>query len=177
MDISIGKESTLYLQGRSLNMAIGPELKSKADVFFTTKKVEASVQVDKFFEGAGEYEVQGVMVDGVSTGGGNTSYHITTEGVTLAAVVLDQVEDLDDQMLECLEPADILVLWLKAGTVQEVAQLMSRFDAHQLIPAQLPCQIDALEKELQLSSEKLAKLKLNAKNYVDGIRLLTVLGE
>lgn len=176
MDISIGKEKALYLHGRSLSMAIGPDLQTDIDVFFTTNGIDKANRARKFFRGAGEYEVQGVMVDGISTGNKNTSYHVIVEGVTLAAVALDSVNDLDDQMLEKLEPANILVLWLKEGSAQEVAHLMSRFDAHQLIPASLPCQIDVLEKELQLTSENAAKIKLNAKNYIDGTRLLTVLG-
>jgi hypothetical protein len=175
MDISIGKDNALYLHGRNLSMAIGPDLQTNVDVFFTTNGGDFVDQAGKFFRGAGEYEVQGVMVDGVSTGDKNTSYHVIADGVTLAAVSLVSVNDLSDEMLEKLEPANILVLWLKEGSAQDVAQLMSRFDAHQLIPANLPCEIDALEKELQLTRENTSKIKLNNKNYTDGIRLLTVL--
>lgn len=175
MDISLGKNTTLFLHGRDVTMAIGPALETKADVFFTTNGSEPQVEAEKFFQGAGEYEVQGVMVDGVASGSGVTSYHAIYDGVSIAAVTLHKAEDLTDEMLEHLQPANILVLWLAEGTAQEVAQLMARFDAHQLIPAQIPCDIDALEKELQLKAEATPKLKLAAKNYLDGTRLLTTL--
>lgn len=175
MDISLGKDTTLFLHGRDVTMAIGPSLESKVDVFFTTKGVEPKAEAEKFFQGAGEYEVQGVMVDGVASGKGLTSYHAIYDGVSIAAVTLQKAEELTDEMLEHLQPSHMLVLWLEEGTAQDVAQLMSRFDAHQLIPAQVPCDIASLEKELQLKSEATPKLKLSTKNYTDGVRLLTTL--
>lgn len=175
MDISLGKDTTLFLHGRDVTMAIGPNLEIKTDVFFTTKGTEPKVEVGKFFQGAGEYEVQGVMVDGVSTGKGLTSYHAIYDGVSIAAVTLQKAEDLTDEMLEHLQPSHVLVLWLEDGTAQDVAQLMARFDAYQLIPAQVPCDGESLEKELQLKTEVIPKLKLSTKNYTDGIRLLTTL--
>lgn len=175
MDISLGKDTTLFLHGRDVTMAIGPSLEIKTDVFFTTKGAEPKAEVSKFFQGAGEYEVQGVMVDGVATGEGLTSYHAIYDGVSVAAVTLQKAEDLTDEMLEHLQPSHVLVLWLEDGTAQDVAQLMARFDAYQLIPAQVPCDSESLEKELQLKAEAIPKLKLSTKNYTDGIRLLTTL--
>ena len=175
MDISLGKNSTLFMHGRDITLAIGSTLETKTDVFFTTKGTEPQAEVGKFFQGPGEYEVQGVMVDGVATGPGLTSYHAIYDGVSLAAVTLHKSEDLTDEMLEHLQPANLLVLWLEEGSAQDVAQLMARFDAHQLIPAQIPGDIDTLEKELQLKVETVPKLKLAAKNYLDGTRLLTTL--
>lgn len=175
MDISLGKDTTLFIHGRDVSIAIGPNLDIKTDVFFTTQGATPNAEVGKFFQGAGEYEVQGVMVDGIATGSGTTSYHIIHDAVSLAAVTLQRVDDLTDEMMECLRPADVLVLWLSQGTAQDIAQLMASFDAFQLIPAQMPCDIDTLEKEMQMKAEVMPKLKLSAKNYVDGARLLTVL--
>ncbi len=175
MDISLGRDNTLYMHGRDVMMAIGPELSAKTDVFFTTKGVEPKAEAGKYFQGAGEYEVQGVMVDGVATGQSATSYHVLTDNVNVAAVALHKAEDLTDEMLERLQPSHVLVLWLEEGSAQDVAQLMSRFDVNQLIPARVPCDLEALEKELQLQIETTPKLKLAAKNYADGVRLLTAL--
>lgn len=177
MDISLGKDNALHLQGRGVSMAIGPSLLIKADVFFTTNGIEPKVEVGKYFQGAGEYEVQGVMVDGVATGKGVTSYHVIAESISLAAVTLNKAEDLTDDMLESLQPSKVLVLWLAEGSVQDVAQLMSRFDVGRLIPAKIPCDIDSLEKELQLKAETVSRLKLTPKDNIEEIRLLTVLDE
>ena len=110
MDISLGKDTTLFLHGRDVTMAIGPSLEIKTDVFFTTKGTGPKAEVGKFFQGAGEYEVQGVMVDGVSTGKGLTSYHAIYDGVSIAAVTLQKAEDLTDENEHAIRP------WKKPAT-------------------------------------------------------------
>lgn len=175
MDISLGKDNTLYLRSHSILMAIGLNLSKKVDVFFTTNGIDHSALASKIFDGAGEYEVQGIMIDGVATGQGVTSYHTVADNISLAAVTLNRVEDLTDDMLESLQPSQILVLWLEYGSAQDVAQLMSRFDVDRLIPAKMPCSLDDLEKELQLKADTVARLKLTGKEQSDELRLLTVL--
>lgn len=174
MEISLHKDATLQLHIKGVAVVIG-EHPTKADVFLGLKAGTEASEATRWFSGPGEYEVRGVMVDGVQTGEAQVSYHVTSDGLMLAAVALAKSEDLTDDMLELLQPAACLALWVSEGTAAEVAQLIARFDAQRIIPVALPCPLEELEKALQLTAETDEKIRISSKDLADGIQKLVAL--
>lgn len=174
MEISRHKDNGLQLHVKGVTLVIGDH-PAKADVFLGLQSgVEAGESV-RWFSGPGEYEVRGVMVDGVQTGESAVSYHVTADGIMLAAVKLSKPEDLTDSMLEHLQPASSVALWLTEGSATDVAQLIARFDAQRILPIDLPCSQEELEKALQLTAESHEKLRVTAKDLADGSQKLIAL--
>ncbi|MBP9827112.1 hypothetical protein KBC99_01380 [Candidatus Saccharibacteria bacterium] len=175
MEISRLKDNTVRLAVQRLSFEVGQTSPDKSDVFLATKPLsERSADHLRWFDGPGEYEVEGVMVDGIMTGEA-VSYHITHDGMMLAAVTLSAASDLTDDILEKLQPAHILLLWLTSGNDKDTAQLISRFDATIIIPVQMECSIEALETAMQLKTEELERIKINSKDLVDaGQRLINL---
>lgn len=172
MEITPEKNHGLRLSAKSTTLAIGVEPGIKADVFLGLQATPEVTGYERWFTGPGEYEVRGVMIDGVQTGPGLISYHVLSDGVMLAAVHLKAAADLTDAMLEHLQPSAAVALWVDEASAQELAELIARFDVQRILPMQLPCSLDELEKALQLTAEPVDKLRLNVKELADGAQKL-----
>ncbi len=172
MEITLENNASLRLATKSTSLVVATEPGVKADVFLGLHSQPAVSGYERWFAGPGEYEVRGVMVDGVQTGEGLTSYHVSSEGVMLAAVSLKAPADLTDSVLEHLQPSAALALWVEEGTAQELAELIARFEVQRIFALHLPCELVELEKALQLTAEKVEKLRLTTKELADGSRKL-----
>lgn len=175
MDILLSKDQSIYIAGKSAHLAVGPANDTSADVFFATTASQRTGKSSKIFSSAGEYEVQGVMVDGVATSEDLVSYHIIVDGVRIVALSLSKPKDLTEGILEKLQPADTVLLWLSEGTSEDIVSIFSRLEANYLIPVQVPVSIKELEKDLQLHVETTTKLKLSARDIADDKRALIIL--
>lgn len=175
MELTLGKDNSIYIAAKSAHIAVGPKNETDTDVFFATEIGVASAKAKKYFSSPGEYEVQGVMVDGLMTGEKVVSYHMIVDGVRYAAVSLHAVADLTDAIAEKLQPADAVLLWLKEGKAEDIVSLFARLEANYLIPAQLPIPSEDLEKDLQLKAEIVPKLKLTTKDLAEEKRALVIL--
>jgi hypothetical protein len=109
MELTLGKDHSIYIAAKSANIAVGQKNETSTDVFFSTELGISAAKAKKYFSSPGEYEVQGVMVDGLMSGEKVVSYHIIVDGVRYAAVSLHGVADLTDAIAEKLQPADVLL--------------------------------------------------------------------
>lgn len=175
MEITLGKDHSIYIAAKSAHIAVGQKNEAAADVFFATESGTSAAKAKKYFSSPGEYEVQGAMVDGVMTGEKVVSYHMIVDGVRYAAISLNGVGDLTDAVAEKLQPADVVLLWLKEGKTEDIVGLFARIEANYLIPVQIPMPPEDLEKDLQLKAEVLPKLKLTTKDFAEEKRALIVL--
>lgn len=172
MEISRLKDNTVRLAVQRLSFEVGEASPDKSDVLLATKPLtEQQADHLRWFDGPGEYEVEGVMIDGVRTGE-TISYHITHDGMMLAAVTLSNPSELTDDILEKLQPTNILLLWLKHANDKETAQLISRFDASLIIPINLECDIEQLATVMQIQTEAVEKIKVNPRDLVEATQRL-----
>lgn len=177
MELTLGKDHSVYVAAKSANIAVGQKNDIATDVFFSTEVGISGAKAKKYFSSPGEYEVQGVMVDGLMSGEKAVSYHMIVDGVRYAAVSLHGVADLTDAIAEKLQPADVLLLWLKEGKTEDIVSLFARLEANYLIPVQIPMPTEELEKDLQLKAEVVPKLKLTTKDLTEEKRALIVLSD
>jgi|GEM_PF-5771280 len=63
-------------------------------------------------------------------------------------------------MLEGLQPAQVLFIWLEEGKAADISSLLSRFEAAILVPVQIPVEVAELEKDLHLPTETTQRTKL-----------------
>ncbi len=171
MEISLLQPHILRVHGKGVTLGLG-DGNPKLDVFFSTKLGAEISHAQRGFSRPGEYEVQGVMVDGVQSGENAVSYHVTAEGNMLAAVSVKSPADLTDAMLEVLQPAQMLALWVAEGSAADIAQLVARCDVQKIIPVDIPVEMDELAKVLQLTPEKSDKLKVTNKELAEGAQVL-----
>lgn len=165
--------TSLKLSVNQIDIVIGPDV-TAGDVQLVTKHVidTATVKNVRRFYGPGEYEAQGVMIDGVSAGSDDISYQLINDGIAIAALSVADSAAVSDEVVDHLQPAHILCIWLESGTPQDFTTIMGRFESSIIIPIKLPFGIEEAEKELQLKSESLAKVKLTSKDIGTDLRRL-----
>ena len=163
----------LKITVNQIDIVIGPNV-STGDVQLVTKSIvdTATEKNVRSFYGPGEYEAQGVMIDGVSAGSDDISYQLINEGIAIAALSIENLAALSDEVVDHLQPAHILCIWLETGSAQDFTALMGRFESSVIIPIKLPLEIPEIEKELQLKSEALQKVKLGSKDIGTDVRRL-----
>jgi len=161
MDLQRLNQTTIEITLNRRSVTIGLSSPESGDIRLAlADKKDISELVAGYFQEPGEYEVQGVMIDGVQTGEQRVSYHILEDDVACAAVALLKADDLTDAMLEGLQPAQVLFIWLEEGKVADVSSLLSRFEASVLVPVKIPVALDELEKALHLPTETTKRTKL-----------------
>lgn len=163
----------LKITVNQIDIVIGPAV-TAGDVQLVTKHIAdtAVVKNVRRFYGPGEYEAQGIMIDGVAAGADDISYQLMCDGIAVAALSIADVSALTDEVVDHLHPAHVLCLWIGSSTVQEFTTLMSRFESSIIIPVSLPIELAEVEKELQLKAESTQRLKIGAKDMGTELRRL-----
>ena len=147
------------------SVVIGPEGGQSGDVVLYTKipDQEVAMQAGVFFE-PGEYEVQGIMVDGVYSDEGLVSYHIVQDGIMIAAVALRSVAALSDEVIEHLQPSQVLCIWLEEGKASDITDLLAKLEASVVVPVALPFEAADLETAVKMPQESARHIKISAKD-------------
>ena len=155
---------------------IGPDGGTSGDVRLFTRvpKDDVTMQPGVFFE-PGEYEVQGIMVDGVQTDGGLVSYHIVQDGVMIAAVAIQSVASLTDEIIEHLQPAQVLCLWLEDGKASDIGDILGKLEASIVVPVFLPFEATELEQSVKMPYESSKQIKMSTKDIISDQPKLYVL--
>lgn len=136
--------------------------------------------------GPGEYEIQGCFVYGLPAAYNQTIYLIEAEGIKIVYLGLLQKEKLNEEQLEKLEEADILLVPIGGGqslNSEQAASLVNDLEPRIVIPMhyQLPglkLKLEGLEKfkkELGAKTEEVDKLKIAKKELPqEEIRLVVL---
>ncbi len=158
-------------------VVIGPEGSGVGDVVLHTTIPQSDIpQKDGVFSEPGEYEVQGIMVDGVQTDETRVSYHIAHDGTMIAAVSLKEVDALTDEIAEHLQPSQILCIWLEEGSASDVATLIGKLESTIVVPVSLPFDANELEKAVKMPTEAASQLKISLKDISSEQPKLYILG-
>ena len=146
------------------SVLVGPSGSGTGDVVLHTSIPQGDVAPKEgmFFE-PGEYEVQGIMVDGVQTDKELVSYHIVHDGIMIAAVVLKSIDALTDEIVEHLQPSQVLCIWLEEGAAGDVATLLGKLEATIAVPVALPFEATELERVVKTPTETAQTIKISLK--------------
>ena len=168
------QEIKLILRGESVSVGPNPN-PAKAQLGTDASQTIKSNSIGQTFQGAGEYETAGIMIDGIATGQTDLSYHIVHEGWHITCLVVETDSVVTDIILEKLQPCQVLLLWVKDITTQALAEIITRFETNLIVPVSIPVDINELATALQLPVETVDKFKLSLKDLqADQQRLLII---
>lgn len=175
MDITFLGKTGVKLAARDLTITIDAGDKVKNDLALLSRPEDKKVE-GLNFDGPGEYEVKGAMIDGVSLENGNTAFSIMVDDIRLAHLGDLQQETLSDSQLQAIGAIDVLFLPLDGRKAEITSKIVSQLELQIIVP------IDYDEKSLKsflsetgAKEEKLDKLKLNRKDLPEYSRQVVVL--
>lgn len=165
MEFSRENPTTIKLQFRGTALSIG-EAPSATAVRLAVNTLEEVIAQDdqRVFQGPGEYETAGIMIDGVPTDETRISYHILHDGQQVTCLVFEQASQITDEIIEQLQPAQIVCLWSLEKSPAQLAALLTRFEAQVVIPVSTLEDVESLAQELQIKPEQLDRLKVSLKD-------------
>ena len=82
MDITFSNKDTIKLSGKSSTIVLNPATETKADLLLFSSPESAQYDT-RSFNGPGEYEVLGSMVDGVEINPENTAYSLVIDDIQI----------------------------------------------------------------------------------------------
>jgi len=184
MEISlIQKPASHKIQSKQLSIIFNPTGVAKSDVVLFDHKQDKlrSGAEQKVFEGAGEYEVNDTMLQGVAVGGGgegvsSVSYAVTGGGLRVVHLSDASVE-LSDKQIEQLTPVDVLMIPVgdKSGRPEAISKLISALEPRVIVPIGADdSAITKLAAELGVKPEKTPKFKITSRDLPEDSQKLVV---
>ncbi len=176
MEFSLIKSPKTYkVQSRNISLVFNPEAAEKADVLLFDKhqdKLKAA-EGQKIFDGAGEYEVNDSLMEGVAINGG-VSYRIDADGIAIVHLAAGTSE-LSDKQIEALSPVDIAMIASQDVSAQDISKIISQLEPRVIIPVGADGEtLKKLAEELGVTAEKSAKFKISAKDLPQDSQKLVV---
>ncbi len=187
MEIKALEKQSVYLKGKKEGVLINPSeeyrnnSKYPSRVFlFTDEKYDGmGFENEKILiRAAGEYEVGGVEVNGLSSSGNGTLYIINIDGVKIIFLG-DLDEALSDKRIEKIEAADVLfapVLIKNSPSGKMILEWAKKWGVNYLIPtgyddcdkSNLDVFLDQADRE---GLEAVESLKIDKDDLPDGMEL------
>jgi len=132
MDITFSNKDTIKLNGKSATIVINPASEVKADLLLFSNP-ESPQYETKSFNGPGEYEVLGSMVDGVEVGPDNTAYSLVIDDIHVAYLA-NMDSQLTDDQLERMDGVDIMIVSVDSDKAELINKLVGQVEPRILIP-------------------------------------------
>ena len=132
MDITFSDKNSININSKNASVAINPAKEPKADFTLYTEPLEQST-TGKYFDGPGEYEVLGCMIDGVAGSSSKTIYSMVIDDMHVVYAV-DLSEALSDEQLERIEAVDILILSVENDNYELMNKVVTQLQPRILIP-------------------------------------------
>ncbi len=175
MDITFLGETGLKIAGRDLTIAANAKGSVKSDVrLFSTANEGSSESL--VFDGPGEYEVRGAMIDGVALDGGKTAFSMVIDDIRLAYLGDMEQEALADSQLQALGAIDVLFIPLNGRKAEVTSKMVSSLEPRIVIPTDYDeASLQAFLSETGSSGEKMDKLKINRKDLPEDTQRVVVL--
>ena len=143
MEIKFVNQKTFYIKGKKEVVLVNPanedkeKISSRVIIFTNENLGSHDLEGDKvLINGPGEYEVNGVEVNGVNGEDGNTVYKIGIDGFTLV-VVGGLKQELTDKRVEKIDEADILIAPTVIGEIPSfklIKEWSKKWGVNYLIP-------------------------------------------
>ena len=174
MDITFSDKNTIKISGKSADVAINAASGTKADLLLFTDP-STKVVTEKSFQGPGEYEVMGMMVDGVEIDASNTAYSLVIDDMHITyAIGLEA--PLTDAQLERLDGVDILVISVQDSKADLMNKIISQVEPKVLIPIMdSEPELAKIKAEFGKDTEPIDKYKLSKKDLPTDSQQLVIL--
>ncbi len=174
MDITYSQKTGIKLTGKGLSVALDPTAETKADVVLLSRLAESERSLTTF-DGPGEYEVKGCMIDALALSGGLTAYRVELEDMRLG--YLPVFPDEGDKGTDALRGCDVLFVPLEDRKVEVVAKLVASFEPKVVVPTNYSePELTAFLSEMGAKdAHPVERLKLQRKDIVDDRQEVVVL--
>ena len=174
MDITFSDKNTIKISGKSADVAINAASGTKADLLLFTDP-STKVVTEKSFQGPGEYEVMGMMVDGVEIDASNTAYSLVIDDMHITyAIGLEA--PLTDAQLERMDGVDILVISVQDSKADLMNKIISQVEPKVLIPIMdSELELAKIKAEFGKDSEPIDKYKISKKDLPIDSQQLVIL--
>lgn len=174
MEIKLLSKETIFIKGKKDGVLINPSIESLEKIqsrviLFTNEDLgKADLEGDKvLISGPGEYEVNGIEVNGINAENSNTVYKIGIDGFRIV-VTGELTEALSEKRVEKIDAADVLVTPTVLGGGQSfktVKDWSKKWGVNYLIPmseteVDMKAFLDAADEEglEEVDSVKLEKV-------------------
>ncbi len=184
MEIRFLGNQSIFIKGKKETVLINPDTEkmvSKYDsrvIAFSKKELDFMGLSDSkvILRGAGEYEIGGVEVFGLSAGNGDVLYVFTVDGVKVG-VLGELKEALNDKRQEKISDMDVLLVSVKNDKMgkKDMLSLAKKWGVNYLIP------VGYLEKDENYikfldevdaeGQEEIESLKIEKDNLPDGLEI------
>lgn len=126
MEITYFGHSCFKIKTKDLTLVIDPRSKLLADVvLFTHSPADRDFKEARLvIDGPGEYELSGVNIFGISTGGGNVMYYIEADGTSVLHCG-DLEQTLDETTLDKF--GEVTVLMIPVGGIKVISSIEPSF--------------------------------------------------
>lgn len=174
MDITYSQKSGIKLISKGLAVALDPLSGDKADVVLLSRPTSDERTLTTF-DGPGEYEVKGCMIDGLAMADGATVYRVELEDMRLGYLpVLPQDEA---KVSDALGGCEVLFVPLKDAKVEVVAKLVGSLEPKVVIPTDYSdAELAAFLGEMGAKdAQPVDKFKLQRKDIVEDKQEIVVL--
>lgn len=173
MDIS--KNDTGFLVGtKTIDIALDSESK-KANVVLSSSPGRKVGEGVILFDGAGEYEVKNVMIDGFELENKTTAFAMSSDDIRVAFI--PQTETLlSDSAVEIIDGVDVLIVPTIGAKGETTNKIISQLEPKIVIPYGYDKeQLAQMSAEFGSEHETLTKIKLTRKDLNEDTQKLVVL--
>jgi len=185
MEIKLLNKDIVFIKGKKESVLVNPKEKELNDtklmarivIFTNENNGKADLVGDRvLINGAGEYEIGGIEINGINGEDGNTAYRLVVDG--FAIVLLgDLQQELTPKRIERIDSTDILIAPTKIGEATSfklVKDWAKKWGVNYLIPISkedesLKLFLDAADEE---GLEEVESLKIEkADDLPDGLEV------
>lgn len=166
MDITYSQKNGIKIVSKSLSIAFDPGENVQADVVLLSRTTDRERTLTTF-DGPGEYEVKGCMIDGIVLQYGTTAYRAELEDVRVG--YLPVMPDDDSKSVSALVGVEVLFVSLHDVKVETIAKLVGSLEPKIVIPTHYSdVELKAFLAEMGAQdAEPVDKLKLQRKDIVE----------
>lgn len=176
MDITFLGKTGFKIVARELTVTIDAKAGLKADLHLYSSRQEQKPAEGLLFDGPGEYEVKGAMIDGVSLGGNNTAFSLLIDDVRLAHLGnLDQ-DSLSDNELQAIGTVDVLMVPLDGRKAEVTSKLISQLEPRIIIPMDYDdASLKSFASETGAKGDTQERLKVSRKDLPEDSQQVVIL--
>jgi hypothetical protein len=186
MEIRLINNRTALLKGKKESLLLNPspeivkQNKTNSRVILITEKDFDSFGLDNekvIIRGAGEYEVGGLEVVGLSGGEGQTIYVANIDGVNVG-IVGNLTVPLTDKKIERVDEVDVLIVSLGNMANKTILQWAKKWGANYLVPMNFNDKEGAIKSFLDEADredlEPVDSLKVDKDTLPEGMEIVVL---
>jgi hypothetical protein len=177
---------TALIKGKKESLLVNPSTeivksnKSNSRVILITEKALDQFGLDGekvIIRGAGEYEVGGLEVIGISGGEGQTIYVVNVDGVNIG-IIGDLEAELNDKKIERVDEVDVLMVSLGKVSNKIILQWAKKWGANYLVPMNYGGKEEVIKAFLDEADredlEPIEVLKVDKDNLPEGMEIVVL---